>query len=88
MSISEAGDEGVEEEAPEREAAAAMLMAGRHLPAEVTGGAGERLKLVKEASRMFEIIGDRKSVSLCRKTLKDMDESASNLGGSEVSVSS
>lgn len=66
-------EESLEDACPERETATAMLMAGRHLPAG-TGGTGERMKLIKEASRMFEVLGDKKSVSVCRKALMDVNE--------------
>ncbi|KAI8798918.1 sterol regulatory element-binding protein 1-like [Biomphalaria glabrata] len=68
-----------EDECIERERAAALLMAGRHLPSNVMGGVGERINLIKEASRLYEIIGDKKSVQLCRKVLMDVDISKQNL---------
>ncbi|XP_012940196.2 sterol regulatory element-binding protein 1 [Aplysia californica] len=77
-------EEGAEEVCPERETATAMLMAGRHLHAGVAGGTSERIKLIKDAGRMFEMLGDKKSVSVCRKALMDMDESSG--GGGEVPV--
>lgn len=58
-------------------------MAGRHLPASMTGGTNERMNLIKEAGKMYEALGDRKSVHICRKALLDMDETKTS---SEVSI--
>ncbi|KAH9496042.1 Sterol regulatory element-binding protein 1 [Bulinus truncatus] len=68
-----------DEDCPERERAAALLMAGRHLPSNMTGGISERINLIKEASRLYELLGDKKSVQLCRKVLMDVDLSKQSL---------
>lgn len=62
------------EDCHEREKAAALLMAGRHLPSSMTGGASERINLIKEAGKMYEALGDKKSAQVCRKALLDMSE--------------
>ncbi|XP_059150528.1 sterol regulatory element-binding protein 1-like [Physella acuta] len=65
-------------EYPERERATALLMAGRHLPSSMTGGISERINLIKEASRLYESLGDKKSVQLCRKVLLEVNELKQN----------
>jgi len=67
------GGESSDSEVPEREQATALLMAGRHMPDTMMHSSEERVELIKEASRMYEILGDKKSVQACRKTLLDMD---------------
>lgn len=76
-------DDCTEDYRLERETAVAMYMAGRHLPPEVTGR--ERRNLVQEASRIFEARGEKKSVSQCRQTLRDMDQESCS---TDVSVNS
>ncbi|CAG5122454.1 unnamed protein product [Candidula unifasciata] len=70
------------EECHEREKAAALLMAGRHLPSSMTGGTSERINLIKEAGKMYEALGDRKLAQVCRKALLDVSE----IKTSEMSV--
>ncbi|ESP03687.1 hypothetical protein LOTGIDRAFT_224211 [Lottia gigantea] len=64
---------------PEREQATALLMAGRHLPEELVSSMSDRVSLINEAQRMYEVLGDKKSVQTCRKTLIDMKESVQNI---------
>ncbi|CAL1543442.1 unnamed protein product [Lymnaea stagnalis] len=65
----------LDNDSQERERATALLMAGRHLPTNMTGGSSERINLIKEAGRLYEVLGDKKSVQLCRKVLLEIDES-------------
>ena len=65
--------ESSDSEVPEREQATALLMAGRHLPPPMMHSSEERVGLIREASRMYEVLGDKKSVQACRKTLLELD---------------
>ncbi|KAK7485583.1 hypothetical protein BaRGS_00023158 [Batillaria attramentaria] len=65
--------ESSDSEVPEREQATALLMAGRHLPDPMMQSVEQRVGFIKEASRMYEALGDKKSVQMCRKTLLEMD---------------
>ncbi|XP_052279884.1 sterol regulatory element-binding protein 1-like isoform X2 [Dreissena polymorpha] len=58
-----------EGDCPDREQAAALLLAGRHLPEPLMACPGDRATLISEASRLYEALGDRKSVQTCRKSL-------------------
>lgn len=60
---------------PDREQATALLMAGRHLPEPLIPSAGDRAALFTEASKMYEILGDKKAVQSCRKMLMKLEES-------------
>lgn len=61
-------------ETPDREQATALLMAGRHLPESLMAHPGDRVTLISEASRLYEVLGDKKSVLSCRKTLMMLEE--------------
>ncbi|KAK6173452.1 hypothetical protein SNE40_016898 [Patella caerulea] len=74
-----------ESDIPEREQATALLMAGRHLPEELVSSMSDRVNLINEAQRMYEVLGDKKSVQTCRKTLIDMKENVQNIN--EIPVS-
>ena len=54
---------------PDREQAKALMMAGCHLP-----DTGDRVTLISEASKIYEAIGDKKSVQSCRKMLMQYDD--------------
>ncbi|KAL3879146.1 hypothetical protein ACJMK2_031456 [Sinanodonta woodiana] len=60
-------------EVPDREQATAFLLAGRYLPEPLMVNPGDRAILIAEASRMYEVIGDKKSVQSCRKTLLELE---------------
>lgn len=49
-------------------------MAGRHLPESLMGSPGDRATLISEASRLYEVLGDKKSVQTCRRTLMLLEE--------------
>nr|UVI59225.1 SREBP-1 [Haliotis discus hannai] len=70
------GDETSNSDISEREQASALLLAGRHLPDPLVSSVGARVGMVTQASQLYETIGDRKSVQLCRKTLLQMEESS------------
>ncbi|GFR96431.1 sterol regulatory element-binding protein 1 [Elysia marginata] len=74
-------------DALERERAAALLMAGRHLPASMAGGESQRISMIKEASRVFEALGDKKSIQMCRKALLENDSTKQQVS-TEVSIPS
>ncbi|KAL8615034.1 hypothetical protein ACOMHN_057938 [Nucella lapillus] len=63
---------------PEREQATALLLAGRHLPQSLVHSCEERAGLIKEASRMYEALGDKKSVQACRKALLEINTCPQN----------
>ncbi|RUS91548.1 hypothetical protein EGW08_000663 [Elysia chlorotica] len=75
------------QETPERERAVALLMAGRHLPASMAGGESQRISMIKEASRVFETLGDKKSIQMCRKALLEKDSPKQQVN-TDVSISS
>ncbi|KAK3579818.1 hypothetical protein CHS0354_014965 [Potamilus streckersoni] len=60
-------------EAPDREQATAFLLAGRYLPEPLMVNPGDRAILIAQASHMYEVIGDKKSVQSCRKTLLELE---------------
>lgn len=66
--------EDSDSETPDREQATALLMAGRHLPESLMAGPGDRATLISEASRLYEVLGDKKSVQTCRRTLMLLEE--------------
>lgn len=76
MSCLSDGDETSNSDISEREQASALLLAGRHLPDPLVSSVGARVGMVTQASQLYETIGDRKSVQLCRKTLLQMEESS------------
>ncbi|XP_041360280.1 sterol regulatory element-binding protein 1-like isoform X2 [Gigantopelta aegis] len=67
------------EELPDREHATALLMAGRHLPEPLVASVGDRISLITEASSMYEALGDRKSVLLCRQTLMKIEQKSNEI---------
>ena len=72
-SVPELSEES-DSETPDREQATALLMAGRHLPESLMAHPGDRVTLISEASRLYEVLGDKKSVQSCRKTLMMLEE--------------
>lgn len=54
---------------PDREQAKALMMAGCHLP-----DMGDRVTLISEASKIYEAMGDKKSVASCRKMLMQFED--------------
>ncbi|XP_052078651.1 sterol regulatory element-binding protein 1-like isoform X2 [Mytilus californianus] len=54
---------------PDREQAKALMMAGCHLP-----DTGDRVTLISEASKIYEAMGDKKSVQSCRKMLMQCED--------------
>ncbi|GLG96286.1 uncharacterized protein GBIM_03088 [Gryllus bimaculatus] len=70
-------DKGQQEGGGEREHAAALYMACRHLPAPLLSSPGERAGMLAEAAKTLEKIGDKKRLEDCYKLMK-------SLGGSSV----
>nr|QGX48188.1 SREBP [Sinonovacula constricta] len=79
--------EDSDSEVPDREQATALLMAGRHLPESVMADPGARVALISEASRLYEVLGDKKSVQSCRRTLMLLEESCQHHAASTVTCS-
>ncbi|XP_063415532.1 sterol regulatory element-binding protein 1-like [Mytilus trossulus] len=61
--------ESSDTDVPDREQAKALMMAGCHLP-----DTGDRLTLISEASKIYEAMGDKKSVQSCRKMLMQCED--------------
>ena len=69
--ISESSD--TDSDLPDREQAKALMMAGCHLP-----DTGERVTLIGEASKIYQAMGDKKSVQSCRKMLMQYEDQQMN----------
>ena len=69
--ISDSSD--ADSDLPDREQAKALLMAGCHLP-----DTGERVTLIGEASKIYQAMGDKKSVQSCRKMLMQYEDQRMN----------
>lgn len=61
--------ESSDTDVPDREQAKALMMAGCHLP-----DTGDRQTLISEASKIYEAMGDKKSVQSCRKMLMQCED--------------
>lgn len=59
-------------EGGERERAAALYVACRHLPAQLLSTPGERAGMLTEAVKTLERIGDQKRLHDCYKLMKSM----------------
>ncbi|KAK3100385.1 hypothetical protein FSP39_019112 [Pinctada imbricata] len=70
------GTESSDSEVPDREQAKALLMAGRHLPPAILPSNEDRVTLISEASKMYEVLGDKKSVQSCRHVLMQFENNA------------
>ncbi|XP_033742232.1 sterol regulatory element-binding protein 1-like [Pecten maximus] len=68
-------EEGSDSDVPDRQQATALLMAGRHLPEPMIASKTDRVHLISEASKIYEAIGDKKSVQSCRKVIMQFEES-------------
>ena len=56
----------------EREHAAALCLACRHLPILLLASAGERAGMLAEAAKSLEKIGDRKKLQDCYELIKEL----------------
>ncbi|XP_060074168.1 sterol regulatory element-binding protein 1-like [Ylistrum balloti] len=68
-------EESSDSDVPDRQQATALLMAGRHLPEPMIASKTDRVHLISEASKIYEAIGDKKSVQSCRKVIMQFEES-------------
>lgn len=69
-------DKGQHEGGGEREHAAALYMACRHLPASLLSSPGERAGMLAEAAKTLEKIGDKKRLEECYKLMKSLGSSS------------
>jgi len=53
----------------DREYATALLLACRHLPAQILSSPGQRKTMLNDAAKVYEKIGDRKSVQDCKNMM-------------------
>lgn len=56
----------------EREHAAALFLACRHLPAPLLSSPGERAGMLAEAAKTLERIGDKKRLEECYQLMKSL----------------
>ncbi|XP_066999695.2 sterol regulatory element-binding protein 1 [Anabrus simplex] len=69
-------DKSQQEMGGEREHAAALYMACRHLPASLLSSPGERAGMLAEAAKTLERIGDRKRLQECYRLMKSLGSSS------------
>lgn len=69
-------DGSSDSDSPDRQQATALLMAGRHLPEPMIASKTDRVHLISEASKIYEAIGDKKSVQSCRKVIMQFEDSS------------
>jgi len=60
----------------EREHAAALYVACRHLPEPLLSSPGERVGMLAEAAKTLECIGDRKRLEECYQLMKALGSTA------------
>ena len=68
-----------DDEVGERERATSLLLASRHLPAQLLSSPGQRAAMLKEAAKMYEHLGDRRSLQDCRTMMMRFTSSSSSL---------
>lgn len=69
-------DKSQQECGGEREHAAALYLACRHLPEAVLSSPGERVGMLSEAAKTLEKIGDRKRLHECYKLMQSLGTSS------------
>lgn len=74
-------------EVMDRDQATALYMAGRHLPSPIIPSQNDRVSLISEASKIYEAIGDKKSVQSCRKILMQFEDNKTVPGSMPVHCS-
>jgi sterol regulatory element-binding transcription factor 1 len=67
----------LERETADRDQAKALLMAGKHLPANMLPCNEDRIALISEASKMYESLGDKKSLQNCRQMIMQFEDKVS-----------
>ncbi|KAJ8931035.1 hypothetical protein NQ314_016063 [Rhamnusium bicolor] len=71
-------DRNQQEIGGERQHAAALYMACKHLPGPLLSSPGERAGMLVEAARTLERIGDKKRLQDCYKVMKTLGTNAVN----------
>ncbi|XP_062603205.1 sterol regulatory element-binding protein 1-like [Saccostrea cucullata] len=66
-----------ESDTPDRDQAKALLMAGKHLPENMLPCNDDRIALISEASKMYEFLGDKKSLQNCRQMIMQFEDKVS-----------
>jgi len=69
-------DKNQQEAGGDRERAAALYMACRHLPTPLLSSPGERVGMLTEAAKTLERIGDRKRLQDCYRLMKSLGSSS------------
>nr|CAD7573629.1 unnamed protein product [Timema californicum] len=72
------GKDKSEDGGGEREHAAALYLACRHLPSPLLSSPGERVGMLSEAAKTLERIGDKKRLDDCYRLMKSLGSSATN----------
>ncbi|CAG9819718.1 unnamed protein product [Phaedon cochleariae] len=72
------GDKNQQEQSGERQHAAALYLACKHLPAALLSSPGERAGMLVEAARTLEKIGDKKKLQDCYELMKALGTNAVN----------
>lgn len=70
------GDKGSQEIGNDRQHAAALYMACKHLPGQLLSSPGERAGMLVEAAKTLERIGDQKQLQDCYKLMKTLGTNA------------
>lgn len=65
-------DKSSQDAVGEREHAAALYMACRHLPAPLLSLPGERASMLAEAAKALETVGDQKRLDQCYRLMKSI----------------
>lgn len=76
FSFSEDSDHS-ESDGTDRDQAKALLMAGKHLPENMLPCNNDRIALISEASKMYESLGDKKSLQNCRQMIMQFEDKLS-----------
>lgn len=74
MALSLSDPQSDESEGMGREQATALLMACRHLPEPVLSTPGQRSLMLAEAAKVYEQLGDKKSVQDCHRMMMRLEE--------------
>ncbi|CAG2064300.1 unnamed protein product [Timema podura] len=70
------GKDKSEDGGGEREHAAALYLACRHLPSPLLSSPGERVGMLSEAAKTLERIGDKKRLDDCYRLMKSLGSSS------------
>ncbi|XP_064636473.1 sterol regulatory element-binding protein 1-like [Lineus longissimus] len=67
------GSEPIENALQQRDRASALLLAYKHLPAQLLASPGQRTAILTEAAQTYEKLGDKKAVDGCHMMMKKME---------------